>query len=319
MPVLLADAVPPALNWHQLGATQIGLTSLLICGVAVLYGVGVWRVRRLQPEQPWSARRVVAFYGGLAVTFLAIESVIGVYDYALFYDHMIQHLMLVMIAAPLLAMGAPIELLTRATTGRPHQLVERGLGSKLAEIGAHPVVDFALYAFVIPVDHLTSFYNLTLTNQYVHDFEHLMFLVVGYLFWRHVVAIEPSRHPLHPGVRLLFLAFAVPVDTFTGLTLASATHELFPAYLHMHRVWGPSLLVDLHMGGDVMWVGGDTLMFLGMAPIAVQWVRYEALQTAEIDRQLDALNLTERATFSATDQPPDATATSAPVGEPQAH
>lgn len=103
-----------------------------------------------------------------------------------------------------------------------------------------------------------------------------------------MVAIEPSRHRLRPALRLCYLAAAVPVDTFTGLTLASASHELFPAYLQMHRTWGPSLLTDLHMGGDVMWVGGDVLMFLAMVPVTIQWVRDEDRKAAELDRLLDA-------------------------------
>ncbi len=283
----LAASLPP-LSWHQFGATEIDFGAVLIVAAGLLYGWGVWRVGRSDPDRPWSTRRVVAFYGALVVTFLAIEAFIGVYDSVLFYDHMLQHLLLVMISGPLFAMGAPLELLERATAGTAHRVVRRALGSGVAELVGHPVVAYAIYAFVIPFCHLTGFYNLTLTNQPIHDFEHLLFVVVGYLFWRPVVAIEPSRHPLHPGARLLYLFLAVPVDTFTGLTLASASHELFPAYLAMHRSWGPSLLLDLHMGGDVMWVGGDSLMFVGMIPVALQWVHVEEARAIEIDRQLDA-------------------------------
>jgi putative copper resistance protein D len=285
--ILIAANLPPPLDWQRLDATHIDFVSVLLVVAGALYGVGVRRVGRANPEQPWSPKRTVSFVGGLVVTFLAVESVIGVYDDVLFYDHMIQHLMLIMIAAPLLAMGAPVELVERATTGRTKRVVERGLGSKVAEVVAHPIVDFGLYAVLIPVAHLTSLYNVALTHQAADDGEHLMFLIIGYLFWRHVVAIEPSRHPLTPPVRLIYLALAVPVDTFTGLTLASTTFEMFPAYLHMHRTWGPSPVLDLHMGGAIMWVGGDSLMLLAMIPCAIQWLRYEEQKAAEIDRQLD--------------------------------
>jgi putative copper resistance protein D len=85
----------------------------------------------------------------------------------------------------------------------------------------------------------------------------------------------------------VYLALAVPVDTFTGLTLASATTELFPAYLTIHRTWGPSLITDLHAGGAIMWVAGDTLMLIAMIPCAIQWMRYEEQRAIEIDRELD--------------------------------
>lgn len=285
---LISDVVPPPLSWHQLGATHVDFGSVLIGIGAVVYAVGAWRVGRVYPTDRWSARRSFAFYAGLAVTFVAVQSVVGVYDGVLFYDHMIQHLLLIMVAAPLFAMGAPVELLRRATTGHAGRVVARALDSKVAEFVGHPIVDFALYAVTIPVAHLTSFYNDALTHQSVHDVEHLVFLGVGYLFWRHVVAIEPSRHRLHPGARLLYLALAVPVDTFTGLALASATHEMFPAYEQLRRTWGPSLVADLHLGGAIMWVGGDAFMAVAMAPVAVLWVRYEEQKAVELDRRLDA-------------------------------
>lgn len=219
---------------------------------------------------------------------VSLESFIGVYDDVLFWDHMVQHLLLIMVAAPLLALGTPVLLAYRATTGRAHQWLTRALRSAPARFLDHPLVAFVLYALVIPLTHLTSLYNYTLQNEVWHDNEHLLFLLVGYLFWRQVVAKEPSAHRLHPGLRLAYLAFAVPVDTFVGLSLAQAHHEMFPAYDAMHRTWGPSLLTDLHMGGAIMWVGGDSLMFLAMIPVAIAWVRHEDRRATRVDRELEA-------------------------------
>jgi putative copper resistance protein D len=92
-------------------------------------------------------------------------------------------------------------------------------------------------------------------------------------------------------------AFAIPGDTFTALWLAYATHELFPAYVTVHRGWGPSLITDLHAGGVIVWVGGDTLMFLPIIPIALQWLHSEERRAQRSDRQLDAM-LPDRATLA---------------------
>ena len=110
--------------------------SFLILGALTLYLVGVRRVARNHPDDPWSFRRTLAFIGAMVFTFCAIELFIGVYDDSLFYDHMIQHLLLIMVAAPLIAMGAPVELLHRATTGRVHRAVDRALHSRAAELVA---------------------------------------------------------------------------------------------------------------------------------------------------------------------------------------
>ena len=275
------------LGGHQFTSVTVDLVSVVLVAVGVVYAVGVRRFGALHPGQGWSVRRTAAFMAGLAVALVSLDTFIGVYDRELFYVHMIQHLMLIMVAAPLLAMGAPADLLERATTGSTGRRVRAGLGSRAAEFVAHPIVDFVLYAVLIPVAHLTSFYNSAVTSAALNDVEHLLFLAVGYLFWRHVVAIEPSRHPLSPPLRLIYLALAVPVDTFTGLTLASASHELFPALSDFHRTWGPGPVLDLHMGGAIMWVGGDTLMFFAMIPCAILWMRYEEQRAREIDRQLD--------------------------------
>ncbi len=285
---ILHSPVPPDIL-HNLGATSVApVPTLLIGGMTALYLLGAARVRAVTPSSPWPARRTSAFIAAMAVTFVAIELAIGVYDDVLFYDHMVQHLLLVMIAGPLIAMGAPLELMRAATTGWAARAVASILDSKIAGIVLHPLTGFVLYGVLIPVSHLTSLYNFTLENEAAHDLEHVAFLVVGYLFWRQVVAIEPSPRPIGPGVRLLFLAFAVPVDTFTGLALMSTAHEVFPAYLTFHRSWGPQLVTDLRMGGAIMWIGGDSLMGLAMAPVLVQWMHSEEARAVQIDAELDA-------------------------------
>ncbi len=287
LPLGLSGGDMAPLDWSRLGTTQLGwVPSILLVAAGGLYLWGAWRVRRIEGT-PWSHRRTAAFLGGLLVTFVAIEGVIGAYDDQVFYDHMIQHLMLVMVAGPLFAMGAPLDLLQRASGGGTRRMVDATMGSRVAEAVGHPIFAFVVYAVLIPFTHLTSFYNYTLTNDLVHDTEHVGFLVVGYLFWRPVVGIEPSRHPLSPPLQLVYLALAVPVDTFTGLALTTTTHEVFSFYNTVTRTWGPSRLTDLHIGGAIMWVGGDTLMFIGMIPIALRWVRVEEQRTRELDAALD--------------------------------
>ena len=281
------EGVLPDIGGH-LGSSAIAWTpTLLIAGSAVLYLWGVLRVRRIDPDRPWSARRTAAFLAAMVLVALAVESVVGVYDDTLYYDHMVQHLVLIMLAAPLIAMAAPVELVVRATTGRSHAVVVRAVDSPVAGFVGHPVTGFVLYAVLVPAVHLTGLYDIMLTNDLAHDNEHLLFLVVGYLFWRPVVAVEPSRHPLTPVMRLVYLMLAVPIDTFSGLALLSANHELFASYGQFHRPWGPSLVGDLHAGGAIMWVAGDTLMALAMIPVVVVWIRSEDAAARRVDAELD--------------------------------
>ncbi len=222
----------------------------------------------------------------LLVIAIAIESFIGKYDNVLFWLHMIQHLLLVMIAGGLAALGAPIDLLRSATSGKLGKYIESTYQSRIAQGIFHPITAMVIYAASIPITHLTSIYNDTLRYESLHDLEHVFFIVVGYLFWRPVIGIEGIK--LSPAIRLAYLALAVPVDTFTGMALVLTKSEIFPYYLSFHRSWGPSLVSDLHDGGAAMWVGGDFLMFLAMLPVAFQWARLDEIQAKEMDRILDA-------------------------------
>jgi cytochrome c oxidase assembly factor CtaG len=108
------------------------------------------------------------------------------------------------------------------------------------------------------------------------------------MFWRQIFGNDPNVHRLHPALQFFYLFLAIPIDTFTGLSLAGATKEMFPAYFATHRAWGPSYVTDLHVGGDIMWVVGDTLMLWPMIPVALRWMHMEERRAVRIDRELDA-------------------------------
>jgi cytochrome c oxidase assembly factor CtaG len=290
--------LPPLQGGELLSGRFDVLPAAMMLGALVLYLWGVRRVARLQPRHRWSPAKTVAFVFALATTALAIFSFIGVYQQELFWDHMIQHLMFIMVAAPLFAIASPVDLAWRSTTGRTRARFSALLRSKPLRLLGHPVVAFVLYGVMIPLTHLTSWFNYTIEHAAWDDFEHLVFLAIGYLFWRHLFGSDPNERRLYPGGQFLILFLAIPVDTFTGLALDQASTELFPAYRSFHRTWGPGLILDLHIGGVIMWVGGDTLMLWPMIPIALRWLHLEERRAQRSDRELDAAGFTELETDS---------------------
>ena len=289
MIAVLADAALPPLHGSQLFSTQFDFVPVAMVLVAlVAYLWGVKRNNTLHPRHPWSAGKTAGFIGGLLATSLAIFSFIGVYDGQLFWDHMVQHLLLIMVAAPLFAIGSPLELAFRGTSGTPHLVVSEVLRSRVARVLGHPGVAFVLYAVMIPVTHLTVWYNYTLTHESIHNAEHLVFLGVGYLFWRQIFGSDPNAYRLHPALQFGFLFLAIPIDTFVGLSLDNTVHEIFPAYRSINPTWSMVRLVnDLHIGGVIMWVGGDTLMLWPMIPVALRWLHMDERRAVRIDRELD--------------------------------
>ena len=200
----------------------------MILVALVLYLWAVKRNNTLHPRHPWSVGKTVAWLGALLTTGVAIFSFVGVYDGELFWDHMVQHLILIMVAAPLFAIASPLDLAWRSTSGTAHIVVTEALRSRVAKLFGHPVTAFVLYAVIIPVSHLTSWYNLTLEHESVHNAEHLAFLVVGYLFWRQIFGSDPNAYRLHPALQFFYLFMAIPIDTFTGLSLAGAPRNSSP-------------------------------------------------------------------------------------------
>jgi cytochrome c oxidase assembly factor CtaG len=264
----------PAFGWQAvLQQWQFApVVTALVAAAAALYLWGVWRVGRRHPARPWRWWRTAFFFAGLAAIVLATESGIGAYDDVLFWDHMVQHLMLIMVAPPLLVAGQPVTLLLHASRNPLHTWTKRVIRSRVVSFLTWPPFTLAAYAAVIVSTHLTGLITTTITHPLLHDAEHAVYLVVGYLFFLPIVGSEPIRWRLSYPIRFLMLAVAMPVDTFTGLILTMqgtplrATNGPAPP-------GSPNPLQDIHWAGAIMWVAGDALMFGFMMLVFLMWAR----------------------------------------------
>ncbi len=206
---------------------------------------------------------------------LSTQSGIGVYDDVLFWDHMVQHLMLIMVAPPLLIAGQPITLLLHASRNPLHTWAKRILRSPVASFLTWPVFAAAAYAAAIAAAHLTSLATFVERNQVDHNLEHVAFLLIGYLFFLPILGKEPIRWRLSYPVRFVVLVLIMPVDTFTGLVLGYGTAASPGVPTGPRPAWAPSPVQDLHLGGAVMWIGGDAIMFGLMMLVFLVWSRDE--------------------------------------------
>jgi len=255
-----------ATNW-QFAPIVTGFTVAL----AAAYLWGALRVRKRHPRRPWPIGRVILFLLGLLVINVATQSGIGTYDDTLFWDHMIQHLMLIMVAPPLLVSGQPVTLLLHASRNPLHTWVKKIIRSKPVLWITWPGFGVAAYAATIVGTHLTSFMNLVIEHDAVHESEHVLYLVVGYLYFLPLVGREPIKWKVSYPLRLFLLFIAMPVDAFTGVVLGS--YQTDPNAPMEPRSWGPSAVDDLHQGGAVMWVGGAAIMFVMIMVTFFAWTR----------------------------------------------
>ena len=247
------------------------IVTAAVVAAAGLYGWGVLRVARRHRARPWPAWRTGMFMGGLAMVVIATQSGIGAYDDLLFYDHMVQHLILIMVVPPLLIFGQPITLLLHASRNPLHTWAKRVLRSRVATFLTWPVFGALAYAAAIVGAHLSGLANLVERNQTVHNLEHALFLVVGYLFFLPILGQEPIRWKLSYPVRFVVLVLIMPIDTFTGLALGNGGASSPGVPTGLRPAWAPSPVQDLHLGGAVMWVAGDGLMFVLMMVVFLMW------------------------------------------------
>jgi putative membrane protein len=246
------------------------------------------RVSVAHPAKPHPRWRSAAFLGGLGTLAVALMSPIEAYEGQLFSVHMLQHMLIELVAAPLLLLGAPATLALRAASPSVRPRLLSVLHSRAVSVLSFPLLAWVVFAAVNWAWHFSSLYNDALETPWLHDLQHLTFLGAALLFWWPVVGADPARWRLPHPVRLFYLFLAMPQNSFLGIALMSAPLALYPHYQTNARDWGPSPIVDQSVGGMLMWVGGDVVFLLAMGLVVAAWVRAEDRRTARDDAREDA-------------------------------
>ena len=271
------------LEWRLEPIVLVGIAIAAVGWVALLR-----RVATRHPDHPHPRWRSAAFLGGLAILAIALTSPIEAYEGALFSVHMLQHMLLELVAAPLLLLGAPATLALRAAAPSVRARLLAVLHSRVVTVLSFPLLAWVLFAAVNWGWHFSSLYDQALETPWLHDLQHVTFLGAALLFWWPVVAADPARWRLPHPVRLFYLFLAMPQNSFLGIALMSAPASLYPHYTTNVRDWGPTPVVDQSIGGMLMWVGGDVVFLLAMGLVVAAWVRHEDRRTARADARDDA-------------------------------
>lgn len=275
--------------------------SWLALGLVVAAGLYLYGVQRLRAAgHRWPAGRVVAFLGpgvgGIAaVTLTGLDE----YDTTLISVHMVQHMVLSMVAPIFLALGAPVTLALRTLPRQPRQVLLAVLHSRVARVLTFPLVAFGLFVATPFVMYFSGLYGLTLRNTVAHELVHVHFIVVGCLFFWPLLGIDPlpGRWP-YPG-RALLMVLSTPFHAVLGLTIMQSTTLL-------GGDWYPSLglswtdpFADQKVAGGILWAFGEAVSVTMLAVLVVQWMRASDREARRVDRELDRAEAAEAAAVRA--------------------
>jgi putative membrane protein len=268
----------PGENFPLIAATAIG----------VMYFLGGRSFRRacrlgtIAPERIRAERRRTTWFTlGVVSLVLALQEPLDKWADQLFWAHMVQHMVLIVVAAPLIVLGAPWMRVFRALplnwrrrlalwalrgrTGAPLRGIARGV--------ANPWVCWWLLAIDLVVWHIPGAYDLTLRSEAVHYCEHATFLIFALFVWGHLIDSAPFHCTLSEPGRIALAFSQMVVMWVLGLLLAFAQQPWYSVYADLrHRPGGISALTDQHLGGGIMWVPASIPYSIAIIVWIYRWV-----------------------------------------------
>ena len=253
---------------------------LPLAAAAVLYGRGLrvlWTTHAGRGVRRWEA---ACFGCGWLAAVLALLSPLHALSERLFVAHMVQHELLMVVAAPLLVLGRPLVpslwAFPAPTRQRVGALLRHRAVRYTSRVLVQPLGAFALHGAAIWFWHIPRVFQATLENDLVHALQHVSFFATALLFWWTVVHAQGPRGSVRAtgyGLAVLLL-FATTLHTGAlGALLTFSRTVWYPAYGSFGVRWGLSPLEDQQLAGMLMWIPASAAYLAAALPLAVRWLR----------------------------------------------
>lgn len=260
--------------WWQ--AWDFDLTILIPVAIAALFyldGLLRWRDR----SRLHSRWRTASYFSGLLLLVLALESPLDYLAEHHFTFHMVQHEVLMMLAVPLILIGAPT---TPSLLGMPRWLrmgvvrrvVGQGLARALFRFVTHPLVAVIVLTVLMYAWHLApGWYDAALRNEWIHALQHGSFILAALLFWWNVIDPMPLKARMSYPLRMVYLLVGSTPKHFLAALIAFGDDPLYDAYAEVEPIIEMSLLTDQALGGMLMWAPSQMMHLAGIGIIFFIW------------------------------------------------
>jgi putative membrane protein len=247
-----------------------------IAAAALVYSIGLARLwRKRGGERAVTRWQAAAFFGGLLAVAGALVSPIHHAGDQILSAHMLQHLVLILVAAPLLVLGRPqlpfLLALPHPARRAVHAFARRRTIRAIERAAMAPAAIWIIAVAVLWSWHVPALYDAAVRNQGLHTLEHLSFLAVAFMFWWTVLPQAGNR--LQPGHDVLYVFTAGMASGALGALFTFATSPIYPTYVPRALALGVSPLSDQQLAGLLMWIPAG-IVYLALASwLFVRWLR----------------------------------------------
>jgi putative membrane protein len=266
------SVIGPESLWHTWSFAPPVLLGIVLAGAS--YGRGVLLLRR--NRRSTGLRRVVCFYAGLFVVLASLVSPLDALSVSLFSAHMVQHLMLILVGAPMLVFGAPVVpmilSLPRSARAVTRSIERARVVDAASRAVMKPVVVLALHSIALWAWHLPSLYQAALRNDGLHGLEHVSLMATAVLFWALVIG-RRRRRRLGYGPAILLTFVTALQSAALGVVLTFASTALYPVHAGRTETWGLSALEDQQLAGAIMWIPAGIIYLAVMCALFFGWMR----------------------------------------------
>lgn len=282
---------PSFYHWVSLWRLEI-LTAFAVVTAGVMYLIWVARLRRRGDAWPWY--RTASFLVGIATMVWITQGAPMIYGMVTFSGHMVEHMLLVMVAPLPLALGAPVTLALRALPARtdgsrgPREYLRGVLESRLLRVLSNPIVAAVNFAGSLIVFYYSPLFEFALRNHVGHLWMIVHFTLAGYFFANALIGIDPGPNRPRFPLRIVLLFATMAFHAFFGVTLMSSEVLLAPTWFGlMGRDWGPDAITDQQYGGSLAWGIGEFPVALLAIGVILAWRRADEKESRRKDRQAE--------------------------------
>ncbi len=277
-----------SLNWP--------LIIVLVAAVTA-YQLAARAVTDRHPARPWPWRHSAFFLAGIAVLAFAAIGPLGTLDHQSFWAHMSQHILVMMLSAPLLLLGQPVLLLLRYVSAKTrHDVVVPILRSRFVATITHPAVSWTIFAVVLIGSHVTGFFEYSLEHDWVHHLvEHPLYLSAGLIYFYPLLGVGPRTSAIQPFAKVISLFAMMLPEVVLGFAIYTSSSVLYPYYAEVtQRDVGPAnALDDQRLAGALMWSSGMLFNAVWISVAVWEWLKAEEHKGLRVDAAIRAEALAE--------------------------